>query len=562
MKIALIQSNPITGDLRANAAALASATALAAKQGAELCVAPELALCGHNAGDLLLQSGFVEDCRHVLHSTAESLGRENSLPPLLLGAPVANPVPQGKKVQNCAVLLHTGKVSVIGRKVLLPSFGIHEDARYFEPGVACGVLHHQGWRLIVTLGEDIWNNRNFRQSRYLFITDPVAEVIASGGADGLINLTALPFEQGFGARHHNLLRWLAVQYRLPVLAANLVGGNDSLVYYGGSLAFDGNGKLLARAPAFEEALLVTDISSKKSGQIAAELSTEEELWRAAVLGTRDFVRKCGFSAIVLGLSGGVDSALAAAIATEALGPDKVIGLLMPSPSSNVGSIDDSLELAASLGMSIHTLPITPVLQSFEKVFAASFSGGLAGVAEENIQTRIRGSLLMACANRFNALLLNTGNKSEAAVGYGTLYGDMTGGLSPIGDLYKRQVYSLCRWYNTIKPGAIPESILAKAPSAELRSEQDNSNALPPYEKLDSLLYDVIENGCGDAELAATGYSHELVSLVRSLMRQAEFKRRQAPPILHLSNRGFGGDWRFPVAATDGENPAATGHSPA
>ncbi|MDR2489665.1 MAG: NAD+ synthase [Desulfovibrio sp.] len=550
MKIALIQSNPVTGDLRTNAAALALAVARAAEQGAELCVAPELALCGHNAGDMLLQSGFVEDCRTVLHATAESLGRENSFPPLLLGAPVANPIPQGKKTQNCAVLLKEGKVSVIGRKVLLPSFGIHEDTRYFEPGVACGVLHHKGWRLVVTVGEDVWNDRTFWQSRYLFTTDPVAEFIASGGADGLINLTALPFEQGLAALHHNMLRWLAVQYRLPVLAVNMVGGNDSLVYYGGSLVLDGGGRLLARAPAFEEATLMTDIASKKGGSIAADLSAEEELWQALVLGTRDFVRKCHFSSIVLGLSSGVDSALVAAVAVEALGPDKVTGLIMPSPYSPAGSIDASLTLAASLGMRVQMLPISSLLQSFHEVFSSSFTGGLTGPAEENILTRIRGSLLMTWANRFNALLLNTGNKSEAAVGYGTLYGDMTGGLSPIGDLYKRQVYSLCRWYNGVKPKSIPEAVLNKPPSAGLRSEHVSS-ALPPYEQLEPLLHDIIENGCGAAELAATGYAPDMVTRVKDLMRRAEFKRRQAPPILHLSKRGFGGDWRFPIAATDG-----------
>lgn len=551
MKIALLQSNPVTGDLRANAQALTVAAAKAAEQGAELCVAPELALCGHNAGDLLLQSGFMEDCRTVLNATAESFGRESSLPPLLLGAPVANPVPQGKRLQNCAVLLSQGKVSVVGRKVLLPSFGIHEDARYFEPGIACGVLQHKGWRLMVTLGEDVWNNRGFWRSRYLFDTDPVAEFIAAGGVDGLINLTALPFEQGLPTLHQNVLNWLATHYRLPVLAVNMVGGNDALVHYGGSVAFDGSGKLLARAPAFEEALLMVDIASKKEGRIAAELPVNEELWRAAVLGTRDFVRKCGFNAVVLGLSGGVDSALVAAIAVDALGPDKVTGLLMPSPYSSDGSVADSLALAASLGLRTHTLPISTAMSAFEQTFAAAFEGGLAGLAGENIQARIRGNLLMAYANRFGALVLTTGNKSEAAVGYCTLYGDTAGGLGPIGDLYKRQVYDLCRWHNQSKPGAIPEAILTKAPSAELRPGQKDSDSLPPYEELDPLLYDMIENGCSDAELAEIGYAPDTVARVRGMMRRAEFKRRQAPPILHLSKRGFGDGWRFPVAAMSG-----------
>lgn len=548
MKIALLQSNPVTGALRGNADALAAATAAAAARGAELCVAPELVLCGHNASDLLLRSGFIDDCRHVLTTTAEALGRDGAMPPLLLGAPVANPVPQGRRLQNCAVLLHNGKVSVVGRKVLLPSYGIHEDSRYFEPGVACGVLHHKGWRLAITLGEDVWNDRAFWQSRRLFDNDPLAEFIASGGADGLINLTALPFEQGLPALHHNVLKWLANHYRMPVAAVNMVGGNDSLVYYGGSLAFDGNGRLAARAPSFTEAVALADMSGKSEGNIAPELPPDEELWQAIVLGTRDFGRKCGFDKVVFGLSGGVDSALVAAIAVEAFGPDKVTGLLMPSPFSSQGSIDDSLALAKALGMSTHLLPITPLMQSYEQSFGAAFAGGLEGVAGENIQARIRGNLLMAYANRFDALLLATGNKSEAAVGYSTLYGDMTGGLGPIGDLYKEQVYSLCRWYNENHEQHIPESILQKAPSAELRAGQKDSDSLPPYELLDPLLRDILENGCSVAELEDIGHPPARVEQVLRLLQRAEFKRHQAPPTLHLSKRGFGRSWRFPIAA--------------
>lgn len=547
MKVALIQSNPVTGALKANMEALLIATARGAEQGAELCVAPELAICGHNAADLLLREGFVEDCRNVLIGAAESLGRDGSLPPLLLGAPVANPVPQGKSLQSCAVMLHEGKVTVVGRKVLLPSQGAHDDARYFEPGVACGVLQHKGWRLAITVGEDVWNDRTFWQGRRTFTVDPVADFMAAGGADGLINLTAIPYEQGMPDLHQSVLGHLASHYRVPVAAANMAGGDDSLVYYGGSAGFDRNGGCIALAPSFREALLMVDLVARGPGRIEPPLEREEELWQAIVLGTRDFARKCGFSSVVLGLSGGVDSALVAALAVEAFGADKVTGLLMPSRYSSAGSIDDSLALAGNLGIVTHTLPITPVLDTLDRVFGQSFSGGLAGLAEENAQARIRSTLLMAYANKYKALLLATGNKSEAAVGYSTLYGDMSGGLGPIGDLYKHQVYALCCWYNGKKPGAIPSSILDKAPSAELRPDQKDSDSLPDYAVLDPLLFDVIENGCGRTQLLDKGHDPKVVDEVLRLVRRAEFKRHQAPPGLHLSACSFSRGRRMPIA---------------
>jgi NAD+ synthase (glutamine-hydrolysing) len=549
MIIAVIQSNPVTGALAGNMDALLSAASEAAKQGAELCVAPELALCGHNSGDLLLRAGFVEECLKVLQQAAARAGRDSSLPPLLLGAPVANPVPQGKSLQSCAVLVHQGKVRVVGRKVLLPSNGNRNDSRYFEPGVACGAINRNGWRLAVTIGEDAWNDSTFRQGRRTFTLDPVADFIAAGGADGIINLTALPYAQGLPEMHRSMLGHLASRYRAPLVAANMVGGNDGLVYYGGSLAFDGGGALLARAPAFEEALLLVDLVGRQKSAVAPELEADEELWRAIVLGTRDFARKCGFSRAVLGLSGGVDSALVAAVAAEAFGPRNVTALLMPSPYSSRGSIDDSLQLARKLGITTHTLPVNAALDAFGTTFSAAFPGGLAGSADENTQARIRGTLLMAYANRFGALLLATGNKSEAAVGYCTLYGDLAGGIAPIGDLYKRQVYSLCRWYNAGRGGVIPGEILAKEPSAELRPGQKDSDSLPPYDVLDPLLEDIIENGLNLEGLVERGHDPATAKDVLRLVWRAEFKRHQAPPVLGLSRRSFADSWRMPVACT-------------
>lgn len=548
MKLALIQGNPVTGALKANMQALLIATARAAEQGADLCIAPELALCGHNIGDMLLRAGFVEDCRNVLLGAAASLGRDSSLPPLLLGAPVANPVPQGKSLQSCAVMLHEGKMTVIGRKVLLSSEGASDDARYFEPGVACGVLQHKGWRLAVTIGGDVWHDRAFWRDRRTFTVDPVAECMAAGMADGLINLAAVPYEQGMPALHQRLLGHLAAHYRVPVAAVNMVGGNDSLVYYGGSAGFDRSGSLIARAPSFKESLLLVDLVARAPGRIEPTLGQEEELWQAVVLGTRDFAGKCGISSVVLGLSGGVDSALVAAIAVEAFGPGKVTALLMPSRYSSRGSVEDSLALAANLGIATHTLPITPMLDTLDRVFGQSFRGGLLGLAEENAQARIRSMLLMAFANKYDALLLATGNKSEAAVGYATLYGDLSGGLGPIGDLYKHQVYALCRWYNERRPGTIPDAILQKAPSAELRPGQKDSDSLPDYSVLDPLLYDIIENRLNHMQLLDKGHDPKTVDEVLRLVQRAEFKRHQAPPGLHLSARSFSCGRKMPIAA--------------
>ncbi len=559
MRVALIQSNPVTGDLAGNARNLAAAVRRAAELGAELCIAPELALCGHNAGDLLLRREFVEACRASLDGLAAGLADDKALPPLLLGAPVANPVPQGKALQNCAVLLHEGRVRVVGRKVLLPTEGVFDDPRYFEPGVSCGVLHLKGWRLAVTVGEDVWNDRTFWQDRRTYASDPVEEFMGAGGADGLINLTALPYAQGLPSLHQRLLGWLAAHYRVPVLAVNAAGGNDGLVYYGGSLAFDGEGTLTARAPLFEDAVLMANLAGRKQGDIAPDLAPEEELWRAVVTGTRDFARKCGFTRVVLGLSGGVDSALVAAVAAEAVGPQAVTGLLMPSPYSSTGSVDDSLALAKNLGIATHVLPVGGIMDSYKSVFDAEFPAGMTGLAEENIQARIRGSLLMTYANRFQALVLSTGNKSEGAVGYCTLYGDMVGGLGPVGDLYKRQVYDLCRWYNERHPDAIPAAILEKEPSAELRPGQKDSDSLPPYEALDPLLHEIIEEGRGPDELAESGCEPALAERVFTLLRSSEFKRHQAPPCLQLSPRGFGSGWRMPIAvAGSGALPRVKG----
>ena len=546
MKIGILQINPSLGQVRENAAAVLAATAKAAAAGAELCVASELVLCGHPPSDLLLRESFMDLCGKTLQELAVSL-LAKGLPPVLLGAPVANPVAQGKRIHNCAVLLRDGKVIVVGRKVLLPCEDALDDLRYFEPGVACGMLQYKGWRLAVTVGEDIWNDRTFWQGRRTYDQDPVAEFM-SGGADGLINLTAIPYRIGGAAQHERMLGWTAVRYRVPLLCVNQAGGHDGLIYAGRSAFFNIFGTVTARAAAFAEDILLVDLIQPGETPVNNALEGDAELWQALVLGTRDFVRKCGFSKVVLGLSGGLDSSLVAAIAAEALGPDKVLGVLLPSPYTSEESIALAHALAKELGISTKTIPLGPLMQSFDEGLAPVFAGKPQDVTEENIQSRIRGTLLMALSNKFGHMLLNTGNKSESAVGYCTLYGDSCGGLSVIGDVYKTQAYALCRWLNKTKGrNVIPLGVIDRPPSAELKPGQTDQDSLPPYELLDAILYDHIEQSMDEDTLVQVGYDAKTVARVLSLVSRAEFKRCQAPPSLRVSSRAFGSGWHMPIA---------------
>ncbi len=546
MKIGVLQINPVAGDVRGNAAALVAAARKAAALGAELCITSELALCAHPPSDMLLRESFIVECGQVLRKTAETL-HADGLPPLLLGAPVANPVLQGKSLHNGAVLLRDGKVIVISRKVLLPCEDTLNDTRYFEPGVACGMVQYKGWRLAVTIGEDVCNDRTFWQGRRTYEVDPVADFM-TGGADGLINLTALPYQSGGAARHERMLSWSAVRYRVPLICVNQAGGQDGLVYEGKSALVNAFGMVTARAAAFAEDLLLVDLIKPGEEAIPEHLTELEELWLALVTGLRDFVRKCGFSQAVLGLSGGIDSALVAALAVEALGAKNVLGVLLPSPYTSRDSIEAAQDLARNLGIESRALPITPVMGSFDAALAPLFADCPRDVTEENIQARIRGVILMALSNKFGKMLLNTGNKSESAVGYSTLYGDSCGALAVIGDVYKTQVYSLARWHNE-KAGyaRIPALILERAPSAELRPDQKDQDSLPPYDELDRILCDHIERNMGPDTLIEVGHDPKTVARVVRMVAGAEFKRRQSPPVLRVTARAFGDDWRMGIA---------------
>ena len=554
MKVALLQIDTVVGDIVGNAARIADAVREAASLGARLCVTPELALCGYPPRDLLLQDDFVPACRKALEALAQQL---RDLPPVLVGAPVPNPSPVGNPIHNCAVLLREGKVTVATRKVLLPNYDVFDERRYFESGVGCGVVTIDGWRFGVTICEDVWNDKTFWQEHRHYENDPVADLMA-GGADAILNLSASPFTLGKQAVRERMLSRVAFRYRVSVLYANQVGGNDDLVFAGKSIAFDATGTLIARGRSFAEDIVMVDVA-QATGTITAEpTSDEEQVWKALVLGTRDYARKCGFDGAVLGLSGGIDSALVAAVAAEALGPDKVLGVLMPSPHSSEGSVTDALALASSLGIATCTIPIGDLMHGFEASLAQAFAGCAADVTEENIQSRIRGNLLMALSNKQRRLLLTTGNKSELAVGYCTIYGDMAGGLAVIADLPKTLVYRVAHWLNERDTShrhegreareTIPSAILTKEPSAELRPGQRDSDSLPPYDVLDGILERLVELRRSAADIVAEGYDVETVRKVLRLVCNAEFKRRQAPPGLKVTDRAFGTGWRMPVAA--------------
>lgn len=544
MKLALLQIDPLVGDLDGNAARIAEAVRKAAALGADLCLTPEMALLGYPPRDLLLYDAVLERTRvQAEHLAAELAG----LPPVLVGAVEANPSREGRGAFNCALLLRDGAVGKSFRKTLLPTYDIFDEDRYFEPSPPGWDNFFQlgGRTIAVTICEDIWNDGDF-WPRPRYHADPVKE-IARRHPDLVVNLSASPFSLGKQALRQNLLGALAAKLGLPLAYANQVGGNDDLVFDGRSCAFGPNGVLLARARGFEEDILLVDLDHGGNRIEDDDLSPESESWRALVLGTRDYMRKSGFSKALLGLSGGIDSALVAVVAAEAVGPENVTGVLMPSPHSSAGSVDDSLELARRLGIRTVALPIGPLMGGFAETLKDTFAGLPEDVTEENIQSRIRGNLLMALSNKFRALLLTTGNKSELAVGYCTIYGDMSGGLAVISDLPKTAVYRLARWINARRGAPIPEAVLTKAPSAELRPGQVDQDSLPPYDVLDEILTLHIEGNRSGEEIAARGFDPTTVRRVLGLVATAEFKRRQAVPGIKLTERSFGTGWRMPLA---------------
>jgi NAD+ synthase/NAD+ synthase (glutamine-hydrolysing) len=544
VKIALLQIDPIVGDLQGNAELLRQAARDAAARGADLAVSPELALVGYLPRDLLLSTDFVARSWAQLDVLARDLADG---PPTLIGLPEPNPSDEGRPLFNTAALVRAGRVEHRFRKALLPTYDVFDEDRYFEPFHGAQTIDLAGCRVGVSICEDIWNDRDFWKRRR-YHHDPVEELVRAG-AQVIVNLSASPFAFGKHALREQMLAAMARRHRVPLVYVNQFGGNDDLIFDGRSCGFSAAGDPLARGASFAADVVLCDMTRTEAIGAPSDLEPESEIWRALVLGTRDYARKCGFSSAVLGLSGGIDSALTAAIAVEALGAEHVLGVMMPSPYSSQGSIDDAVAVAANLRIETITLPIADAMAAMERTLHDAFAGTVRDVTEENIQARIRGNLLMALSNKHGSLLLTTGNKSELAVGYCTLYGDMSGGLAVIADVPKTMVYRVARWLNTTRGSAvIPESTLTKAPSAELRPNQTDQDSLPPYDVLDDILRRHIECHEPARTIVAAGFDPETVRRVLRLVRNAEFKRKQAAPGLKVTDRAFGTGWRMPIAA--------------
>jgi NAD+ synthetase len=542
VKIALAQINPTVGDFTGNLEKILAVSRRAAAQGARLTVFSELVLCGYPPADFLEKPSFLARCQKAVDELAAATC---DLPTAVL-AGVALPAggESGKPAVNAAVLLDGGRLLLEQHKRLLPFYDVFDEQRYFAPSQPQKVVELDGLRLAITICEDAWNDKDFWPRR-LYTIDPVEELMRQ--EPGLhINLSSSPFWHGKRAIRRQMLAAIARRDGVPVLMCNQMGGNDSLIFDGSSLAFNARGEQIAQAASFEEDMVLVDPFDSPVAAAPEDDDTEAS-YRALVLGTRDYVRKCGFRKALVGLSGGIDSALVAAIAAEALGAENVLAIGMPSPYSSAGSIDDSRRLAANLGIRFEVIGISGLFEGFTSTLAPFFADAKPDTTEENIQSRIRGTLLMALSNKFSALVLTTGNKSEMAMGYCTLYGDMVGALAVIGDLVKTRVYQVCRWLNR-NGEVIPQAILEKPPSAELRPDQKDTDSLPPYEVLDPILEAYVERYETPEHIAqAHGFPLELVQHVVRLVERSEYKRQQAAPVLKVTSKSFGMGRRFPIA---------------
>ena len=568
MRIALAQINPTVGDFSGNLRKIAEFVERAAAEGAALVMFPELATCGYPPADLLEKESFVRRAEETLAAVAE-LTCGKGRPAVLCGSPMRCDGASGKRVRNVAALMEDGEVKFVQQKMLLPFYDVFDEQRYFEPAKKQALTVVKGKAVATTICEDAWNDKMF-WPRQMYRVDPIEELMQQwavlpqplSGHRLILNISASPFWHGKLEVRQRMIGALAKRYRATVVMVNQVGANDSLIFDGGSFAVRANGEVFAQAKSFVEDLLLIETESEVAiaGGEASGVETlgnesdaggedrVEKTWQALVLGTRDYLRKCGFRKAIVGLSGGIDSALVAAIAVEALGAENVQGIGMPSEFSSTGSVTDAEKLARNLGIAFSTVPIRGVYEEFSKSLEPFFKGTSFGLAEENLQPRIRGSLLMALSNKTGALVLTTGNKSEMACGYCTLYGDMVGALAVIGDVYKTEVYELARWVNRERE-VIPEDTLTKPPSAELRPGQKDTDSLPPYDVLDPIVRAYIEDYSSAEEIVRSqGVELELVRKVIRLVELSEYKRQQAAPVLKVSRKSFGMGRRFPIAA--------------
>jgi NAD+ synthase (glutamine-hydrolysing) len=551
MKIAIAQLNPIIGDINYNAQQILETAKQAAKNEVHLLLTPELSLCGYPPRDLLLYPGFVESMTQKLEKLAQQLPTDLAA---LVGTVDINihATSKGQKpLFNSIALLEGGKIQQIFHKRLLPTYDVFDEHRYFASGYESNSFILDSLKIGVTICEDLWNDEKFWGKRSYEI-NPIEDLV-NLEVDLIINLSASPYTVGKQKIREAMLHHGATRYEKPIIYVNQVGGNDDLIFDGNSIVFNNKGDVVCRAKGFATDLVVVESEQFRSRSPLTPLNKggildeNEEIFSALVLGVKDYARKCGFSKVILGLSGGIDSSLVAAIASEAMGAENVLGVLMPSPYSSEHSLTDAVALVNNLGIKSYKLPIQEAMTAYDKLLEPLFAGTEFGVAEENIQSRIRGNLLMAIANKFGYLLLSTGNKSEMAVGYCTLYGDMNGGLAVIADVPKTGVFALCRWLNRHSE-VIPTNVITKPPSAELKPGQVDRDSLPPYEILDDILWRIINQHQSEPEIVASGHDPTVVNQVMKLVARAEFKRRQAPPGLKITDRAFGTGWRMPIAS--------------
>jgi NAD+ synthase (glutamine-hydrolysing) len=545
MRIAIGQINPTVGDIVGNSAKIIDFIEQAKSRGARLIVFPELSICGYPPKDLLLKPAFIDDNIAAVHRIAKRVSGIDAI----VGYAHRNEHPIGRPLHNAVAVLRDGAVAAVHFKTLLPTYDVFDESRYFEPGPSDereNLVNIAGRVCGLSICEDLWNDEKLI-ARRLYHQNPIADLNAAG-AQILVNSSASPFVVG---KHDFRLELFGEQVRRfgkPLIYANQVGGNDELVFDGSSMILNARGQVIAQAKDFEEDLLIADLNEASPAITPTHARGIESIHKALVLGLRDYVGKCGFRSVVLGLSGGIDSALVAALAVDALGSDKVVGVAMPSRFSSDHSVNDARQLAANLGIAFHIIPIGAVHDAYEQTLAPAFAGLAADVTEENLQARVRGALLMAMSNKFNHLLLTTGNKSEIAVGYCTLYGDMCGGLAVISDVPKTSVWELARWINrNAGREIIPQSSIDKVPSAELRPNQTDQDSLPPYPILDAIVEQYVENEQGLAQIVAAGFDPATVSRVIRLIDRSEYKRRQAAPGLKVTSRAFGFGRRMPIA---------------
>jgi NAD+ synthase (glutamine-hydrolysing) len=542
VKIALGQINPTVGDFSGNVARIVDFSRRARSSGAGLILFPELSVCGYPPRDLVERPSFVTRNRE----SVEQIATETRGIAVVCGLVTPAHSDTGKCVMNSAALLMDGRVAFIQSKMLLPTYDVFDEMRNFAPAKSQELFSFCGKRMALTICEDAWNDKQFWHRR-LYTVDPVEALIQAGG-NFVLNISASPFWIGKRELRRDMLASIARQHKAPVAMVNQVGGNDSLIFDGSSLVLNREGQVIAQGRSFEEDLVYFD-PNELSGEMHEQVAGDEaSAYSALVLGTRDYMRKCGFQKAIIGLSGGIDSALTAVIAAEAVGPENVIGVAMPGPYSSPGSIDDARALAKNLAIRFELLSINPAYEAYRQTLQGVFAGQKEDVTEENIQSRARGTLLMALSNKFGAIVLSTGNKSELGVGYCTLYGDMAGGLAVISDVPKTLVYRLSGYVNS-RRAVIPQATLEKPPSAELRPDQKDSDSLPPYEVLDAVLEDYVEDAHSADRIAADhGFDIETVRRVIRMVDRAEYKRQQAAPGIKISPKAFGYGRRFPIAA--------------